>query len=636
MGEFHKLRTFHGSLVAEDRTSGEVASFAETDIGPDNPALIAYVSDVRPTSCFLIAEEPTILRVVPTLEGVSILPLGLARNGTSIVSLYDPDTGLWVCATPLAGNTQPPRGRLASARRRINDYERLTLVPLLPIFVPSATVEIAARLEAMLSRPVDLDLIQTARPEDAAILQAVARNAPLWQLEALAETLLKSPEGCRALERLFPKDIMGRHGLPVLAEWVARRAATASPRARLAEPATRRMLTRLFAGATPPPPESAKVPGSISEQVLGPELDDLSSPKASLNCTFLPYTLTALARRAVTPRQDLCIIATARNEGLYILEWIAYHRAIGVQAMFLYTNDNDDGSDALLSALARGGALYWARNQVAVGGNAQSKAYGHALGLRPEVLDYRWALIIDLDEYLVLNPSLFHSAIDFLRWHEGSSYDAIALNWVFHGSGGQARWREDFIAKRFPHPAGGANNHIKTLCQPRRFIHSTPHFPLTLRDLPFQLHAASGEPYLQHKDSHNLALSANPNADFAWINHYFFKSSEEFLWKWSRNRGDHAMLRHPTNTVLTSHFVRAFMQQFSGKSAARAHPDQSTPNFVDELAQLMALPGVVDAWADVKRIYAERVKSIVPMFVEAPGIIEAGDAGREFLATLGL
>ncbi len=44
-----------------------------------------------------------------------------------------------------------------------------------------------------------------------------------------------------------------------------------------------------------------------------------------------------------------------RNEGPYILEWLAHHRAIGVRDALIYSNDCDDGSDALLDLLAGAG-----------------------------------------------------------------------------------------------------------------------------------------------------------------------------------------------------------------------------------------------------------------------------------------
>ena len=45
------------------------------------------------------------------------------------------------------------------------------------------------------------------------------------------------------------------------------------------------------------------------------------------------------------------IITTMKNEGPFILEWLAYHRAIGVDDFLIYTNDCTDGTDTMLDLL---------------------------------------------------------------------------------------------------------------------------------------------------------------------------------------------------------------------------------------------------------------------------------------------
>jgi hypothetical protein len=45
------------------------------------------------------------------------------------------------------------------------------------------------------------------------------------------------------------------------------------------------------------------------------------------------------------------IVTTMKNEGPFILEWLAYHRAIGVEDFLIYTNDCSDGTDTMLELL---------------------------------------------------------------------------------------------------------------------------------------------------------------------------------------------------------------------------------------------------------------------------------------------
>ena len=51
-------------------------------------------------------------------------------------------------------------------------------------------------------------------------------------------------------------------------------------------------------------------------------------------------------------------VTTLRNEAPFIVEWVAHMRAIGVTDLLVYTNDCDDGTDALLAVLANHGILH--------------------------------------------------------------------------------------------------------------------------------------------------------------------------------------------------------------------------------------------------------------------------------------
>ena len=59
------------------------------------------------------------------------------------------------------------------------------------------------------------------------------------------------------------------------------------------------------------------------------------------------------------------IITCMKNEGPFILEWIAYHRAIGVDDFLVYTNDCNDGTDELLDLLQDRGIVQRRDNKFA-------------------------------------------------------------------------------------------------------------------------------------------------------------------------------------------------------------------------------------------------------------------------------
>ena len=44
----------------------------------------------------------------------------------------------------------------------------------------------------------------------------------------------------------------------------------------------------------------------------------------------------------------VALMSCMRNEGIHILEWLAYHRVIGFGPVVICSNDCADGSDRLL------------------------------------------------------------------------------------------------------------------------------------------------------------------------------------------------------------------------------------------------------------------------------------------------
>ena len=59
-----------------------------------------------------------------------------------------------------------------------------------------------------------------------------------------------------------------------------------------------------------------------------------------------------------------------KDEGPFILEWIAHHRAIGFEQIIVFTNDCTDGTVRLLKSLEEQGYCTHRNNRVKEGENA--------------------------------------------------------------------------------------------------------------------------------------------------------------------------------------------------------------------------------------------------------------------------
>ena len=245
-----------------------------------------------------------------------------------------------------------------------------------------------------------------------------------------------------------------------------------------------------------------------------------------------PFQETATA----AGRPVLGVGAIFKNEGPYILEWIAFHRAVGVARFFIADNDSDDGSGALLAALDRAGVIRYIPFPGRPGEPPQLPAFTEIL--RRHGSDADWIAFIDADEFLVpappersLLPAL--ASLDAL-----TDVGAVAVNWAVYGSGGETEARPELVIERFQSRA-------------RRNINLNKRYKSIVRvsacagtsDNPHRFQLRSGFRTV-HADGTDLELfhprRTGMSREVRWspmrLNHYIVKSREEFDRKRLRGR----------------------------------------------------------------------------------------------------
>ena len=126
------------------------------------------------------------------------------------------------------------------------------------------------------------------------------------------------------------------------------------------------------------------------------------------------------------------IITAMRNEAPFILEWIAYHRHIGVTDFLIYSNDCDDGTDLMLDRLAALGLVTHERNHSGgkkpVQWRALTKAARH-----PVTAAADWIYVADVDEFLNIHAGDGRIA-DLLA--ACPTADGFAIPWRMFGNNG--------------------------------------------------------------------------------------------------------------------------------------------------------------------------------------------------------
>ena len=88
-----------------------------------------------------------------------------------------------------------------------------------------------------------------------------------------------------------------------------------------------------------------------------------------------------------------------KNEGAFLLDWLAHHRATGFTEFLVCSNDCTDGTDAMLDRLAALGWLNHLRNDIAHPRGPQWSAL-KAADAHPLMRSADWVLFLDIDEFV--------------------------------------------------------------------------------------------------------------------------------------------------------------------------------------------------------------------------------------------
>jgi hypothetical protein len=219
----------------------------------------------------------------------------------------------------------------------------------------------------------------------------------------------------------------------------------------------------------------------------------------------------------------ICIIV--RNEATYILEWLAYHRVIGVQEFYFFDHESTDETSAILSHLEAEGMLTRIPWVVGEHTSPQFSAYKHMLS--NVNVSSEFIAFIDADEFITL---VTHESIAEYLSEVPREAGAIAINQRVFGSSGHRERGPGLVIERFPRCAPAdyeENRWFKSICRKGC---------ATDLDNSHQFRLVNGQYF-----NGNLDPWANPPEPAGksnaiafkkiMINHYLLKSWEEFLAK---------------------------------------------------------------------------------------------------------
>lgn len=172
----------------------------------------------------------------------------------------------------------------------------------------------------------------------------------------------------------------------------------------------------------------------------------------------------------------LAIVAIAKNESEYIAEWVAYHKAVGVDRIYLYDNDSTDNmKDSIQKFIDDGFVIY---NQIH-GACQQFPAY--CKGLWKYGRECKYMAFIDCDEFLT--PVHYGNKIIDLLDHLFTQFPkagGVLINWCMYGSSHFEKKPDGLLIENFVYRANigkKGTNVTKTILRPEcALMWDHPHY----------------------------------------------------------------------------------------------------------------------------------------------------------------
>jgi hypothetical protein len=137
-----------------------------------------------------------------------------------------------------------------------------------------------------------------------------------------------------------------------------------------------------------------------------------------------------------------------KDEGPFILEWVAWHKSMGVTDITVFTNDCSDGTDHLLDRLAALGHVQHLPNPAFLSDSTAFQpialAYAHQL---PAMRQADFFISMDVDEFINVTvgdhtlPALFAAT---------GPFDVLSMSEVNHGSNNREHYERGWLTELFP------------------------------------------------------------------------------------------------------------------------------------------------------------------------------------------
>ena len=227
----------------------------------------------------------------------------------------------------------------------------------------------------------------------------------------------------------------------------------------------------------------------------------------------------------------VALCAIAKNENLYIREWVEWYKNLGISKIFLYDNNdltgerfediiNDYIENRFVEIIDRRGVVKSVKSDKD-GKTTQGLAYQDCYYNHHKEFD--WMCFFDIDEFLEIYnkySNLYEFLNDFIE------FDGIRVQWKMYGDNDQLYYENKSLYKRFKKESNASyDRHVKQI------LNCNKEFD---EQLIFCAHGVFNKKYnfvnlnkntVKNVYMDNIAYNDLP----VFLNHFYCKSTEEFF-----------------------------------------------------------------------------------------------------------
>ena len=226
----------------------------------------------------------------------------------------------------------------------------------------------------------------------------------------------------------------------------------------------------------------------------------------------------------------ICLFACAKNEELYISEWLYYHLKLGFDKIIIYDTSDDYSLEKMHFIEHDNIEIHHKPNY--------NKPFKHELRIdefiqNEKIIDrFTHVAVIDIDEFIVLKKhNNIKDFMNFINLKDG----CLGINWRLFGSNNNKEYFLSPVLNRFIKCNKLLNNHVKciSVLKDVERYNCCPHHPILINGKQIneqnkELYKIQNENFNHPIDGKSSCFQLYSTNEYIQINHYSVKSLSEF------------------------------------------------------------------------------------------------------------